>query len=175
MKGVLSGKATSTIKGLYRLECPWISGKAIRIDLWYCLSGNGFLIDIASVSTSISAIVTFDCTFCKNGKIACVYKTWNSHWITWQNDEELRKCQTPIEYHGKLLPRPHICPLSTYGNSPLCPTGHWPFGAAALLSIHFFSWSLQAGHRVPLTMCDPWMTSSPKHSGNNFWVSVTQE
>ena len=32
--------------------------------------------------------------------------------------------------------------------------------AAALLSIHFFSWSLQAGHRVPLTMCNPWMTCS---------------
>ena len=124
MKGVLSGKATSTIKGLYRLECPWISGKAIRIDLWYCLSGNGFLIDIASVSTSISALVTFDCTFCKNGKIACVYKTWNSHWITWQNDEELRKCKTPFESHGILRLKPQIHPLRTYGNSPLCPTGH---------------------------------------------------
>ena len=27
----------------------------------------------------------------------------------------------------------------TYGNSPLCSTGHQPFGAAALLSLHFFS------------------------------------
>ena len=63
-----------------------------------------------------------------------------------------------------------MCLLRTSGNSPLCPTGHRPFGAAALLSLHFFSWSLQAwlhffswslqaGHRVPLTMCDPWMTS----------------
>ena len=51
-----------------------------------------------------------------------------------------------------------MCPLRTYGNSPLCPTGHRPFGAAALLSLHFFSWSRQAGHRVPLTMCYPWMT-----------------
>ena len=47
----------------------------------------------------------------------------------------------------------------TYGNSPLCPTGHRPFGAAALLSLQYFTWSLQAGYRVPLTMCDPWMTS----------------
>ena len=29
--------------------------------------------------------------------------------------------------------------LRTSGNSPLCPTGHRPFGAAALLSPHFFS------------------------------------
>ena len=29
----------------------------------------------------------------------------------------------------------------------------------ALLLLHFFSLSLPAGHRVPLTMCDPWMTS----------------
>merc|ERR1711911_327086 len=56
--------------------------------------------------------------------------------------------------------RPEICPLRTYGNSPLCSTGHRPFGAAALLSLHFFTGSLPAGHRVPLTMCDPWMTSS---------------
>ena len=33
------------------------------------------------------------------------------------------------------------------------------FGAAALLSLHFFTGSLPAGHWVPLTMCDPWMTS----------------
>ena len=40
---------------------------------------------------------------------------------------------------------------------PLCSTGHRPFGAAALLSLHFFTGLLPAGHRVPLTMCDPWM------------------
>ena len=34
--------------------------------------------------------------------------------------------------------------LRTSGNSPLCPTGHRPFGAAALLSFHFFTRSLQA-------------------------------
>ena len=33
------------------------------------------------------------------------------------------------------------------------------FGNAALLWLYFFRWSLQAGHRVLLTMCDPWMTS----------------
>ena len=37
--------------------------------------------------------------------------------------------------------------------------GHWPFGAAALLSLDFFSWLLQAGHRAPLTLCDPMMTT----------------
>ena len=47
----------------------------------------------------------------------------------WQEIE--KKCKIPIEYHGKLLLRPQICPLRTYGNSPLCPTGHRPFGAAA--------------------------------------------
>ena len=41
---------------------------------------------------------------------------------------------------------------------PQCPTGHRPFGAAALLSLHFFTGSLPAGHWVPLTMSDPWMT-----------------
>ena len=34
-----------------------------------------------------------------------------------------------------------------------------PFGAAALLSNHFITGSLPAGHRVPLTKCDPLMTS----------------
>ena len=33
----------------------------------------------------------------------------------------------------------------TYGNSPLCPTGHRPFGAAALLSHHFFSYHSKQG------------------------------
>ena len=68
-----------------------------------------------------------------------------------------------------MLLRPKICPpdlISIFnilpfrmsGNSPLCPTGHRPFGAAALLSLHYITLSLQAGHRVPLTMCDLWMT-----------------
>ena len=74
---------------------------------------------------------------------------------------KIKNCKTPIEYHGKLPLRPQICPLRTHGNSPLCPTGHWPFGAAALLSLLFFSLPLQAGHRVPLTMCDPWMNCYP--------------
>ena len=39
-----------------------------------------------------------------------------------------------------------------------CPTRHRPFGAAALLSLYFFSWSLQAWHQAPLTMYNPWMT-----------------
>ena len=47
----------------------------------------------------------------------------------------------------------------TSKNSPLCSTGHWPFGAAALLSLHLFTGSLPAGNRVLLTMCDPWKTS----------------
>ena len=34
-----------------------------------------------------------------------------------------------------------------------------PLGPPALLSLHFFS--LSAGHRAPLTMCDPWMTCFP--------------
>ena len=55
----------------------------------------------------------------------------------WQEIE--KKCKIPIEYHGKLLSRPQICPLRAYGNSPLCPTGHWTVGAPALLSLHFFS------------------------------------
>ena len=54
-----------------------------------------------------------------------------------------------------------MCLLRTFGNSPLCCTGHPPFGATALLSGHFYSWSLQAGHWVPLTMCDPWTTYCP--------------
>ena len=54
---------------------------------------------------------------------------------------------------------PLMCLVRTSGNSPLCSTGHRLFGAAALLSLHFFSWSLQAVHRVPLSMCNPWMTS----------------
>ena len=75
------------------------------------------------------------------------------------NLQKIEKCKTPIECHRKLLLRPQICPLRTCGNSHLCPTRHWPFKAAALLSLHIFTGSLPAGHRVPLTMCDPWMTS----------------
>ena len=75
----------------------------------------------------------------------------NSHWITWQIDEKIKECKTPIEYHGKLLQRPQICPLRTYGNSPLCLTGHQPFGAGALLSLHFFSYHSKRaiGYRWP--------------------------
>ena len=43
----------------------------------------------------------------------------------------MKKSKFPIQYHGKLLQRPQIWPLRIYGNSPLCPTGHRPFGAAA--------------------------------------------
>ena len=43
---------------------------------------------------------------------------------------------------------------------PLCFTKHWPFRVAALISLHFFTGSLLAEHPIPLTMCDPWMTSS---------------
>ena len=79
--------------------------------------------------------------------------------MKWQIKKELKICKIPIKYHGKLPQRPQICLLRTYGNSPLCPTGHRPFGAAALLSLHCYTRSHQAGHRVALTMCDPWMTS----------------
>ena len=44
-----------------------------------------------------------------------------SHWITWKIDKKLKKNENF-----------QMCPLRTYGNSPLCPTGHRPFGAAAL-------------------------------------------
>ena len=66
----------------------------------------------------------------KHGKLMKTEQMQNSHRITWQIDEKLKKCKILIEYHGKLLLRPQICP-GTYGNSPQCPTGHRPFGAAA--------------------------------------------
>ena len=62
----------------------------------------------------------------------------------------MNKCKIPIEYHEKMPLWPPICPLRAYRNYR---TGHRPFGAAALHSLHFFSLSLQAGHPVPLTMC----------------------
>ena len=65
-----------------------------------------------------------------------------------------------------------MCLLRTYGNSPLCSTGHRPFGAAALLSLHFFTGSLPAGHQVPLTMSDPWMTSFFLFSFSSFFLSL---
>ena len=34
--------------------------------------------------------------------------------------------------------RPQVFPPRTSGNSPLCPTGHWHFGVAALLPLKFF-------------------------------------
>ena len=80
-------------------------------------------------------------------------------------------CQFPMLFNGNLrlekLPGGGRMEGPTEGrkegrtsrNSPLCSTGHRPFGAAALLSLHLFTGSLPAGHRVPLTMCDPWMTS----------------
>ena len=45
------------------------------------------------------------------------------------------------------------------GNYPLCSKGHQPLEAAALVSLHFTG-SLPAGHRIPLTMSDPWKTCS---------------
>ena len=53
-----------------------------------------------------------------------------------------------------LLSNPEI---RTSENSPLCSTGYWPFEAAALLSLHFFTGSLPPGHWLLLTMCDPWI------------------
>ena len=50
-----------------------------------------------------------------------------------------RKYVTPIEYHGNLPQRLKICLLRTFGNLPLYSTSHWPLGAAALLSLYFFS------------------------------------
>ena len=81
----------------------------------------------------------------------------------------------PVDHRGEFLPSfhpsvllsfcpsilPSFCPpVVPSENSPLCPTERRPFGAADLLSLNFFSRSLQAGHWVPLTMCYPWMTSS---------------
>ena len=52
------------------------------------------------------------------------------------------------------------CTTCLWGSQHLAFFFHLGFvpGMRALLSLHFFSWSLWAGHRVPLTMCDPWMT-----------------
>ena len=36
-----------------------------------------------------------------------------------------------------------------YGNPPLCPIGHRPFGAAALLLLHFFSVKIAFPHLMP--------------------------
>ena len=84
-------------------------------------------------------------------------KMWYSHWITWQIDEKLKKCKTPTEYHGKLLQRPQICPLRRYGNSPLSYRASALWGRCFALT-PLLQPSLQAGHWVPLTMCDLWMT-----------------
>ena len=42
-------------------------------------------------------------------------------------------------FRPQLLLMPAIFPLRTSGNAPLCPTEHWPFEAAALLSLHYFT------------------------------------
>ena len=55
--------------------------------------------------------------------------------------------------------RPDTFPLRTFGNYPLCPTGHRLFGAADLLSLYYFTWSLEAGRWIRLTMYDSWMNS----------------
>ena len=54
--------------------------------------------------------------------------------------------------------QPHVLINFVLTQKKVC-TGHRPFGAAALLSLYIFTGSLPAGHRVPLTMCNPWMTS----------------
>ena len=70
-------------------------------------------------------------------------KMKNSHWIRLQTDEKLKKnAKFPSNIIEKLLLKPHICPLESSQDIwkfPLCPTGHRPFGAAALLSLNFFS------------------------------------
>ena len=65
----------------------------------------------------------------------------NLHWISWE-----------------IAPKASNMPSQDVWKFTPCPTGHRPFGAAALLSLHFFTGSLPAGHPVPMTMCDPWMT-----------------
>ena len=43
------------------------------------------------------------------------------------------KGRCPVKHRGGISRRPEG------DNSPLCPTGHRPFGAAALLSLHYFT------------------------------------
>ena len=55
---------------------------------------------------------------------------------------------TRVIFHTPVLPSipplanlhsPDIFPIRMSGNSPLCLTGHRPFGVAAVLSLHYFS------------------------------------
>ena len=55
----------------------------------------------------------------------------NSHWIIWKNDEKLEKMQNSHWISWKIAPKASNMPSQDCGNSPLCPTGHRPFGTAA--------------------------------------------
>ena len=55
--------------------------------------------------------------------------------------------------------QPYVCPLRTSRNSPCILQDIDPLG---LLPGSHFTFSL-TGHRVPLTMCDPWMTKCVCH------------
>ena len=65
----------------------------------------------------------------------------------------------------------------------LCSLGHWPLGAAALLSIPYSTWSFQQGHgfrwprAIPIPVVDhmlsldDWFITAPAHP-HATWVAV---
>ena len=68
--------------------------------------------------------------------------------------------------------------LRMSGNSFLCPTGHWPFEAANLHSLHFFSWSLSSRALDTCYLIIAWMCHSvistlfdqmPTDNSRCFW------
>ena len=69
---------------------------------------------------------------------------------------------------------PRICPSGQVKIHPY-PPGCQPFGATALLSLHLLTWLLWAGHRVPLTMCDPWMTCFSFYFRGDAQIDITLE
>ena len=74
-------------------------------------------------------------------------KISNFHWITRQIDEKLKKNANLNIMEN--CPKASNMSSQDVWKSPLCPTGHRPFGAAALLLLHFFSVKIAFPHLMP--------------------------
>ena len=82
-------------------------------------------------------------------------KASNSHWITWRVNKKLKKMQNSQWISWKItpnMPSKDVWKFTPVSYRTLALWGRCPaFTPLLQLSLH-------AGHRVPLTMCNPWMT-----------------
>ena len=144
-----------------RIEKKWVKKKLTKRIFHFSKKTKNQLILFKKIYRSIFFLWTYAAELL----FSCGHATlWEALSICWS-------VGPLVSWFIGLLVRWSVClfgPLvreqglkSSILDAPLCPTRYRPFGAAALLSLYFFSWSLQAWHWAPPTMHNPWMNCLP--------------